>query len=172
MKPLIFVYAHDNMLQYVKQEASQLAIRKRDGEGFASDKEGNTYFDLFVFDEAYTVKFRELFFDARAEIVHLLSAHLKKVPALARAIDEEDYDRTVNFRLILGMEDEWNCHLSKPLDSKIREFIIACIMYRWLETKLPEDAATYLMRADRLKQMIKDMSNTMLKPSRIDHRFW
>jgi hypothetical protein len=171
MKPLVLVYPHDHILQLVKQEASHYALRKRDGEGFSLDREDRPLFDLLVFDEAYMTKFRELFFDAQAEIGLLLSAYMEGAPSHAQYLEEEDFDRTVNFRLTLGMEEGWNVCLSKPLDSKIREFMEAYIMYRWLETKQPEDAAVYLARVERLKKSIRGLTDVN-RSARLRHGFW
>lgn len=55
MIPLVFVFSHDGIFQGVKQESSQLGIRK-------SDKEGTSVFEQVVFDEGSFFKFRELFF--------------------------------------------------------------------------------------------------------------
>ncbi len=45
----------------------------------------------------------------------------------------------------------------KPIDIKIKQFIIAYIMYRWFETKVPELAATYFERAMEVKGEAKEL---------------
>jgi hypothetical protein len=170
MIPLILIYPHDHILEDVKQESSLLAVRKRDRQGFSVDVDDNSYFDLLVFDEDYFIKFRELFFDAQAEVIHVLSTCTRDVPAEGAYVDEKDFSRNRNFRLALLMPDEWNVHLSKALDSKVREFLIAYIMYRWLETKLPDEAATFLVRANAAKSAIKRMAGDGVR--RRWHGYW
>lgn len=62
MPLLTFIYSHDDIFGSVKQESSLHSIRQ-------TDKDGNPMFETLVFDEAYLIKFRELFFNAQAQII-------------------------------------------------------------------------------------------------------
>ncbi|GHV51409.1 hypothetical protein FACS1894181_13200 [Bacteroidia bacterium] len=172
MRDLIFIYGHDNMLQDVKQEASHLAVRKRDKLGNSEDNDRNSYFDLLAFDEGYLSKFRELFFDAQADVTQAISAHMKEVPLQPGYLELHDFSQDRDYIVKLAMPDDFNPHLAKPVDIKIRQFIIAYIMYRWLETKLPEEAAIYIERAAKVKDDIKKMLDTHAKPVRRWHGYW
>jgi hypothetical protein len=169
---LLFIYSSDLIFQDVKQEASHLAVRKRDREGISLDGEGGSYFEMFVFDEAYTVKFRELFLDARAEVTSAVSAYLKSVPVFPEYLEEEDFHKDRDFTFELAMPDDFNFHMFKPLNIKIRQYLIAYIMYRWLETKLPEEASVYLERASHVLDDIKKLLNQRTKPLRRWHGYW
>jgi len=148
MKPVTFIYSHDNIFQGVKQEASHLAIRK-------ADKDGNSLFEQMVFDEAYLPKFRELFFDAQAEVTPALSAYMKEIPVEPEYFETQDFSKNRDYTFSLIMPDDFNFHLVKPVDIKIRQFLISYIMYRWLETKLPGDAATFFERAGKVLTEVK-----------------
>jgi hypothetical protein len=172
MIPLIFIYSHDDILQDVKQESSHLALRKRDMEGFSDDKEGTNYFGLIVFDEAYLGKFRELFFDAQAEVTAAVSGHTKEVPCPPGFLELHNFRKDRDYILKLAMPDDFNKHLVKPVDIMIRQFIVAYIMYRWLETKLLEEAVVYRGRADEVKEAIKKLLDTSTRPVRRWHGYW
>jgi hypothetical protein len=61
-------------------------------------------------------------------------------------------------------------HVTLSLDTKVRQFLIAYIMYRWLETKVPQDAAIYAERAERLKDGVRDLLTVI--PDRRPHGYW
>ena len=146
MKPIILVYPHDRIFAAVKQESSLLAERK-------TDSKGNTLFEALVFDEEYLVKFRELFFDAQAEILKSVSAYLADSSSAYQ--DLSDFWENRDFFLALNLCDGFK--LSRTVDFSINQFLIAYIMYRWLETKLPDEASVYLERSSGKKKDIKNM---------------
>jgi len=164
MKPITFQFSHDNIFASVKQEASHLAVRKYDANE-------DSLFDTLVFDEGYLIKFREVFFEAQGEITPALSAYMQDVPVRSENFEEKDFTRDRDYYVTLLMPDDWNFHLVKPLDSKIKEFIVAYIMYRWLETKLPDVSIVYLQRATVLLDSIKKMLNSA-HPIRRIHGYW
>ena len=152
MKPVTFIYSHDSIFQGVKQEASLLAVRR-------TDKDGNSLFGQMVFDEAYLPKFRELFFDAQAEVTPALSAYMKDIPAEPEYFETQDFSKNRDYSFSLIMPDDFNFHVVRPLDIKIKQFLIAYIMYRWLETKLTGDAAVFQQRADKVLSEAKALLN-------------
>ena len=152
MKPITFIYSHDNIFQGVKQEASQLAIRK-------ADKDGNSLFEQMVFDEAYLIKFRELFFDAQAEVTPALSAYMKDIAVEPEYFEPQDFTQNRDYTFSLLMPDDFNFHLVRPIDIRLKQFLISYIMYRWLETKMPNDAATFFDRAGKTLADVRSSLN-------------
>lgn len=163
--PITFIFTHDSIFQGVKQEASQLAIRK-------SDKEGNSLFEQLVFDEAYLPKFRELFFDAQAEVTPALSAYMKEIPADPMCFETQDFSKDRDYIFHLLMPEDFNRHMVKPIDIKIKQFITAYIMYRWLETKVPELAATFFERAMKVKDEAKELLERRNTRPKINHQWF
>ena len=45
-------------------------------------------------------------------------------------------------------------------------------MYRWLETKLPEESVIYMERANTVLSEAKGLLERRLKPIRRNHRLW
>jgi hypothetical protein len=164
MKPIVFVFSHDVIFDGVKQESSLLAIRMR-------DEQGNGLFDEFVFDEDYLTKFRELFFDARAAMDFILSKYMKEVPVDVLYSEAKDFSKERDYEVFLSMPDHWNFHLSSPLNSKIKEFLIAYILWRWLETKDTGRAIIYKSRSESVDEEIKRMLNAFTKPAERPH-YW
>lgn len=140
MKPITFIYSHDNIFQGVKQESSLLAVRK-------TDKDGNGMFEQLVFDEAYETKFRELFFDAQSKVTAAVSAYLREIPVDPEYFETQDFTKNRDYSFYLIMPDNFNFHLVRSIDIDLKQFLISYILYRWLETKLPNDAAMFFDRA-------------------------
>jgi hypothetical protein len=63
-------------------------------------------------------------------------------------------------------------HLNKAVDIKIKQFLISYILYRWLETKLPEEAIIYQQRATSVLSEIKSLLEKRTKPIRRSHGYW
>jgi len=164
-QPKSFVFAHDIIFSGVKQESSLLAERR-------FKETGESLFDELVFDEEYLIKFRELFFDGQSEVTAVLSPYMRDVPTEAEVFNEKDFFESRDYAFVLMMPEDFNSHLMRPVNIKIREYFIAYIMYRWLETKLPQEAATYKGRADEALSKVKTFSNILSKPLRRKHGFW
>ena len=165
MNPVTFIYSHDNIFTSVKMEASLLAVRRH-------DKNDNNMFDELVFDEAYLILFRQLFFEAQAEVTVALSAYMKEVPVEPDFFETQDFFENRDYVFHLAMPDDWNFHLNRPVDIKVKEFLVAHIMYKWLETKLPQEAAIYLQRATSVLQDARNMLEKRTKPIRFSHGYW
>lgn len=148
MKPLIFTFSHDRIFKGVKQEASLLAERR-------TDTQGNSLFEDLVFDEEYDIKFRELFSDAQANVVAALSAYMKEIPSDTFYYDNSGITDECDFHLYLFLPEEFLPAMAAPLQSKIREYLTAFILYRWLETKSPADAQMFFERSYRCLEDIQ-----------------
>lgn len=144
-RPLIFTFSHDTIMQGVKQESSLFSIRKK-------DNEGNALFDELVFDEAYALKFKELFFDAQAEVTSACSAYLREVPVAPEYFDEQDFLQNRDFTLGLLVSSDFIPSLINVVDIKLKQFIVAYMMYRWLETKQSQDSLLYYERGYKVLQ--------------------
>lgn len=137
-----YIFSRDNILEAVKQESSLYAERKI-SEG------GQSLFEQLVFDDEYYRKFRELFFDAQAIVMDRYGVYMQyTVPVEQYFFEEADFSIDRDFTFTLLMPDVYNQFYNKHVSIKTREFLVAYIMYRWLETKSPQEAAVYKMRAD------------------------
>ena len=130
-----YIFSHDSIAEAVKQESSLHAVRKQ-------TEEGDNLFEELVFDEEYYRKLRELFFDAQAEVMDRFSPYMQyeTESESATIFEEADFTKDIDFTFTLLMPCRYNMQYNKQVSIKVREFIIAYIMYRWLETKVPEEA--------------------------------
>jgi hypothetical protein len=165
MIPIVFIYPHDDIFRDVKQESSYLAERK-------TDENGNPLFEQIVFDEEYLTLFRILFSDARADVTSALSAYTKDVPQGPERFEIRDFTDDGNYEIGLAMPDDFTVSLTKPVEAKIRQYIIAYILFRWLETKLPLEAEIYFRRLGKTLSDIKEMLNRRSGPIRIADGYW
>lgn len=154
---LTYIHTSEGILKAVKQESSLLAVRR-------TDEQGTPTFDQLVFDEGYMILFRELFFDARANVVSACSTYMKDMIDTT-AFEASNFNKDVDFAIQLNVEG-FITAFNDSVDIKMRAYIVAYIMYRWLETKLPKEAEIYLMRATtHLHDMVRFLE--MRKPRKI-----
>lgn len=164
MEPLIFIYTHDDIFEGVKQESSQLGVRQRD--------ESGSLFDRLVFDEAYFSKFRELFFDAQSEVAPVVSRYAEEIEANSACFETQDFSTNRDYMFTLFMPDRFMMSMKRPVYICIRQFFIAYILYRWLETKLPDVSSIYLVRANETLLRVKALLEMRSGPTRRAHRLW
>jgi hypothetical protein len=153
MKPIIYTYSHDNIFAGVKQEASLFAERQ------FNKQTGESLFEEVVFDEEYLRWFRPAFFEAQADVSVVLSAYMKNIPEYPEIHESQDFRDCPDYLIAISMPESWNFHLYKPLDSKIKEYLVAKIMFRWLETKAPDFAFIYKQRSDAVLDEISGILN-------------
>ncbi|KAA6331769.1 hypothetical protein EZS27_019650 [termite gut metagenome] len=136
---IVYEFTCEDVFECVKRESSLLAERRNDTEGL---------FEKLVFDEEYKNYgvFEEYFFDARAEIIPVVSAYVNP---------KEDVPGQKDFFVRLLMPCDFMEAMKEVIGIKIKQFLIAYIMYRWLETKLSQEAAVYYQRATNLLPQIK-----------------
>jgi hypothetical protein len=122
-------------------ESSYLAERR-------SDNQGNDLFESLVFDEEYLILFRQLFFDARANVISALSAYLKDFIYTPEYYDSQNATTDVDFIIQLSMPDTYLLAMNQPASSKMKEYLVSYILYRWLMNKSPNDANIYLQQSE------------------------
>ena len=168
---LTFIYPHDDIFDAVKQESSLYSIRQ-------TDRDGNPMFETLVFDEAYLVKFRELFFNAQAQIIPVLSAYQRDIPEEPEYLERKDFSKDRDFTCHLNMPEDFPAQLSRPIEDYIFNFLKDWIMYKWLETKMPDVAGTFYANCVGVdgyggyKSEIKSALNRRLNPTRRWHGYW
>jgi hypothetical protein len=154
----IFINTHDDIFKAVKRESSYLAERR-------DTKEGEPLFDQLVYDEEYLIQFREHFLEARAKAIEYTLAYSKTIEADNSLFETQDFDMEKDFVLYLELSDNHVIQLMQPILIKIKEFLVAYIMYRWLETKAPE-AEIYFQRSEKAIKDVKSYLEKRIKPYR------
>lgn len=159
MKLISFLFSHDDIFAGVKQESSLLSERR-------FDAQGNTLFDELVFDEEYLILFRRLFFEAQANLIPAVSAYLKYNSFDDGFFETRDFTEDRDLSLHLLMPADYFDAYTTAVDIKIKEYLIAYIMYRWLETKMPQEAATFFQRSAACLNDVKNNLEKRLNPVR------
>jgi len=142
---LTIVQTHDEIFKGVKQESSLLAVRLHEAPG-------TPIFEEIVFDEDRLILFRDLFFDARSNVESACSAYFCAQDDVV--FDSQDFSLDKDFTLQLHIHDFLQ-QMANNVSMKMKYYLIAYVMYRWLETKLPNEAATYYARAETHLQDMK-----------------
>lgn len=133
----LFTFTKDEIFAAVKMESSLLGAR------LFTDK-GDPLYTQLLFDEQYSEVvplFRQLFFEAQTEIINIMPSSL--LHDCQCTFIEEDAPDNFTFALKLTCDGKYNTAYFKVVTVKVKEALIAYIMYRWLETKRPTEAATY-----------------------------
>lgn len=171
MPLLTFIYSHDDIFGSVKQESSLHSIRQ-------TDKDGNPMFETLVFDEAYLIKFRELFFNAQAQIIPTISAYQKDIPVDPYYFERKDFTKDRDFICYLNMPNDFMMSMARPIEDYIFNFLKDWIMYKWLETKMPNIASVFLANcigvdgSGGYKSDIKGALEKRTQPIRRWHGYW
>lgn len=139
-KIITYIQSHDDIFKGVKQESSLYARLKK-------DSKGEDLFDQLKFDEEYLILFRQYFFDASSKVISAVSAYLLD-DFIQAFFASQNSNRNRDLMLKLAHPDTFKSQMSTPIANEMKEFIVSYIMYRWLETKAPQDAVTYLGRAN------------------------
>jgi len=157
---ITFIHTHDDIFKAVKQESSLLAIRK-------SDDKGNPMFDSLVFDEDRLILFRDLFFDARANVITACSAYMKEITDYD-IFEQGNFDKDRDFVLQLDVPG-FITSMKDSASVKMKAYLVAYIMYLWLENKSPE-AELYSSRAETY---LKDLKRFLeMRTSRRISKSW
>lgn len=159
MPILTFIYSGEDIFRSVKQEASLFAERQ-------FDKDGNSLFNSFVFDEEYDILFKKLFFEAQAEVLSAVSAYFKGIPEDAEYFETQNFDKEKDLLIQLLMPDDFMIAMTKPVDIKIKQFIVDYILFLWLRTKSYNDANIYLQQANDSLGDVKSYLERRIRPLR------
>jgi hypothetical protein len=98
--------------------------------------------------------------DAKAEIINNISSnYMIDTPTDLEAVYTEfpDFRQDRDFNLWLNMHADFLLQYRKSIETKMQQYMIDYICYRWLETKSPNDAATYFSRLDGTLADIRQM---------------
>ena len=138
----IFKHTKESIQQAVKRETAYIAERSEN-------------FEVIVYDEEYEEQFRDHFLDARANIIEATLAYQKNIPDDDTFFDSTDFTDEDDFTLTLSLPDTIIKQVFKPMTVKMREYLVSYIVYRWLETKIPDMARLYLSRSEEYLSSVK-----------------
>jgi len=152
---IYFIFTHDQIQKAVKMETSLLAIRRKQ-QNAAGETED--MLKELVMDEQYEPMFKRLFFQAHAEVISKISVnYLMDTPT---DFTSNDYKAERDFVLFLNMHCDFPLQYKPSIEIKLEQYLIDYICYRWLETKSPNDAATY---ASRLQPTIQEIQVLLIR---------
>lgn len=144
----LFKYSSEGIMKAVKRESSYIGVRR-----FSED--GVVLLDDIVYDEAYEIQFRDHFLAARGNVVEATLAYGKSIDEGHDFFEIDDmYDKN-DFNLFLDLPANFAYGMAGPLTSRIKDYLVAYILYRWLETKLPQEAQVHLERSIAYLQDVK-----------------
>lgn len=132
-------------------------------------------FENLVFDEAYLSKFRELFLNAQAKLRPILSTYQKDIPVEPEYFERKDFSKNRDFVCHLNMPDDFDANLGRVIEDCIFNFLKDWIMYKWLETKMPDIALVFLNNCTGEDGYLNEIKRTLgrrTKPIRRWHGYF
>jgi hypothetical protein len=151
---ILFGFTKEEIFDAVKTESSLFAKDK------FTDK-GDPLFSKLVFDEQYSdviPLFRQLFFEAQAEIINIIPDSLLSDSQTTFIDEQAPDDFTFSLSFKPGTAARYNPAYFKVITIKVKEALISYIMYRWLETKMPDYAGIY---QNRFNSVLSDIRKNM-----------
>lgn len=148
----IFTSTQEEIQKAVAMESSILGVRTK-------DNNGDTMLDELVLDQAYELFLRQYFLDARSRLIMDFQAYTKNIDPGTVYFDSEDATSYTDFVFAVDLPETFNKNMLIPITTNIKEFIVAYIMYRWLETKMPNIAGVYKSRTDAIVEVLKTLFN-------------
>lgn len=134
----------------VEHETTNLAKDRAGQPGFT--------FDNLVMDADQTLLFRTYFREACTKANDKCSAYTKFSPACQGEDDADITHLDEDFYIILAMPETFPVATSSLIDQAIYNHLIAFVIYRWLEIKLPNEAQLFRLRSE---QNLSDLSSRL-----------
>lgn len=163
---IFYIFTRDLIQKAVKLESSLVAVRRKEQ---SSDGQTIELFDQLVMDEAYEVLFKRLMLEAHSDIItNIPSNFLAATPTDLTPVWSEfpDFRQDRDFVLYMRMHNEWPLNYQKSVDVKIQQYLIDYILWKWFETKSPNDAAVYQSHLSTIMADIKTLLNKRDRPMR------
>ena len=165
-----YIITGDMLSKAVKLETSLLAERRHKE---YKDGTSEDLMDELVMDEEYEILFKRLMNDGKADIMLNLSSNLLvDTPTDLEPVYSEfpDFRQDRDFNLFLNLHADWPTQYKKTVENKLQQYLIDFICYRWLETKSPNDAATYYSRLhttleDVRRLLVRKKNPLQIKPT-------
>ena len=126
----------------VKHETTDLAKGR-------TNQQGQSLFDNLVMDEDQSLLFRTYFREACAMAHDKCAAYTKSSPALNGEDDADITHLDEDFYIILSMPETFPIAVSSLIDQAIYNHLITFVIYRWLETKLSNEAQLFRLRSEQ-----------------------
>ena len=152
-------YTEGDIFKAVKEDSSHLAERTK-------DSAGASLFDDIVYDEEYMINFKRVFLQAQSNIIEQCINYIKTLPYGAEYVDNQNFDSNKDFVLQFDMPENFAVQASRIIDTRIRTYLVAYILYTWLKDKLPNVAGIYYSELEELLSGISFALNMRVKPTR------
>lgn len=159
MKTLDIWITGKEIQQRVENETAIIARGQKD------DK-GNSLFSSFVFDEDQYSLFRVYFKEAAEKAIDKCSAYIRNMPVRLGEDDEDARHLDEDFYAILEMPREFSNVEAAGVNQAIYQHLIAFVVYRWLESKIPNLSTVYFNRSEQNLQDLSSRLERRVRPFR------
>lgn len=135
----------------VEHETTDLAKNR-------TDRQNLPLLDQLILDADQTLLFRTYFREACTIAHDKCAAYTKHFPAYNGEDDADTTRLDEDFYAVLLMPETFPISASQAIDRAIYNHLIAHVIYRWLELKLPDEARIFKLRSE---QNLFDLSSRL-----------
>ncbi len=82
------------------------------------------------------------------------------------------YSKNRDFICHLHMPRNFNEQMARPVEDYVFNFLKDWIMYKWLETKMPDAAAVFFANCETYREKIRGALNMRDRPTRRYHGYY
>lgn len=147
------------IFQRSQHEITELARRR-------TDQQGHTLYPLLVMDDDHYLIFRDYFREASAQIKEKCTAYIKNNPVILGEDTNDITGMDENLFLTLHLPQTFSTIMAQNIHNAIYNFLIAWVIYRWLEYKLPQEAILFRQKADTHLSNLNTLLEIRIRPVR------
>lgn len=149
----------------VQHESVEIAKRR-------TNQQGQTLYSQLVMDSDHTLLFRNYFQEARTNILTKYTAYTKYHPTTNGEDTDNITGKDEDFFVTLILPFTFPPHSVPILHNITYEYLITWVLYRWFETKLPNEALLLRQRAELKLNEITSILEHRTHPSRRRYRLF
>lgn len=146
----IFISAKE-IQQRVEHETVLIAKQR-------TDQQGRPLYDQLVMDADSALLFRSCFREAATKAQDKCAAYTKNSPASNGEDDANVMQADEDFYAILALPETFPLSVSCLIDQAVYNHLIAWVLFRWYETKLPAEAQIFRLRSE---QNLSDLTSRL-----------
>lgn len=165
MKRIDFWITAKTIFQQVQHETTLIALT-------CTDQQGQQLYTRYVMDSDHLLLFRSYFQEARANTLTKFTAYTKHQPLPNGEDTDDTTGKDEDFFVTLLLPADFPTASASLLHNLIYEHLTAWTLYRWFETKLPQEAAIFRQRAQQKLNEIPGILEHRIRPARRRYRLF
>lgn len=157
---MITIYIHitaQEIQQRAEQETAEIGKRRL-------DQQGNSLLEQLIMDSEYQLLFRNYFREACVQALDKCQAYTKHRLSPTGEDDNDTTRKDEDFFATLRLPDTFSIPAANLIDRDIYNHLLACVLYRWFEFKLPQEAQIFRERSKENLRLLASHLEARTRP--------